>query len=65
MEKSSKNKLNCLFYNDATKSCFFNVNFTCVFYCRYKINFSQKQLFVKRLFDQMIEDMKGENDKIC
>jgi hypothetical protein len=50
--RNPMNKLNCLFCDENTGECFFNVNWTCYALCKHKINFNPtKQLLTKKMFD--------------
>lgn len=50
--RNSKNEFNCIFCNEDTGECFFNVNWTCSKNCNRKIRFNPRtELESKRYFD--------------
>jgi hypothetical protein len=58
--RSWKNKLNCLFCNENTGECLFNVNWDCWAFCQHRINFNpEKQIHTKVMFDELIERLNN------
>lgn len=59
--RNYKNILNCIFCNENTGECFFNVNWNCHIYCIHHICFNPiKQLQTKILFDNTIEGLQTD-----
>lgn len=53
--RNQKNIYNCIFCNEDTGECLFNVNWTCRAYCQNKVSFNpQTQIKTKEMFDKMM-----------
>jgi hypothetical protein len=62
--RNIKNASNCIFCNEETGECMFNVNWPCSIRCLHHISFNPNtQIQTKRLFDMTMGYLRERNIK--